>query len=162
MTGKWKPNVAKSDDFEPFLAYVGVPWLVRKAVKRAAPVMELNVTDKTFEQITSGSMGKKFVNQGPFGTVRSGEQLCRLVTPRRPRQQPRGRALTPHAKRAQEIDWNSPGGTSRVHLDLTDDGETCPLAEPRRGARRPRQPAIQVQTIPPVVGSTHPHRHNRD
>ena len=69
MTGKWKPNIARSDDFEPFMAYVGVPWLVRKAVKRSAPIMELAITEKTFQQTTSGAMGKKFVNEGPFGTV---------------------------------------------------------------------------------------------
>ena len=67
-TGKWKPNVSKSDDFEPFLAEAGVPWLVRKAIKRSAPITELAVTGTTFRAVVNSGSGK--ANEGTFGEVR--------------------------------------------------------------------------------------------
>lgn len=67
-TGKWKPNISKSDDFEPFLAEVGVPWLVRKAIKRSTPITELVVSGTTFRAVVNSGSGKP--NEGTFGEVR--------------------------------------------------------------------------------------------
>lgn len=68
-TGKWKPNISKSDDFEPFLAEAGVPWLVRKAIKRSTPITELAVTGTTFRAVVNSGSGK--ANEGTFGEVRN-------------------------------------------------------------------------------------------
>ena len=71
MNGSWKANIKRSDDFEPFLKEVGVPWAVRKVVKRSAPVLSMTVTEKGFRQQAAGAMGKKVDNGGEFATVSS-------------------------------------------------------------------------------------------
>jgi hypothetical protein len=70
LTGKWKPNLSRSDDIDPFLAEVGLPWPIRMLARRSTPVMHLTVTDSTFASVTDGAFGKRIENTGTFGEVR--------------------------------------------------------------------------------------------
>lgn len=76
MSGSWKANLTRSDDFEPFLLEVGVPWAIRKIAKRSTPVVAIAVTEKAFRQQASGPMGKKVDNGGEFGTVSTITARC--------------------------------------------------------------------------------------
>ncbi|KAA0147413.1 hypothetical protein FNF27_06662 [Cafeteria roenbergensis] len=112
-TGKWKPNVSKSDDFEPFLAEAGVPWLVRKAIKRSAPITELAVTGTTFRAVVNSGSGK--ANEGTFG---------------------------------EEIDWHTPGGTSKVKLELSAEGAIS-MTGPSPNAKDPKGTLVTTYTLLP-------------
>ena len=69
LTGKWKPNLARCDDIDPFLAEVGLPWPIRLVEKRSTPVMELTITETTFKSVMEGAFGKRIENVGTYGAV---------------------------------------------------------------------------------------------
>lgn len=46
FVGTWQLNHSRSDDFEPFLAEVGAPWLIRKVAKRGNAQLTLTLPEE--------------------------------------------------------------------------------------------------------------------
>lgn len=60
MAGKWTLDVAKSDSPEPLMAWMGMPWLIRKAVLAAASsgaTVEIKALEDGFEVDQRSGMG---------------------------------------------------------------------------------------------------------